>query len=79
MKVENLKIEKVKVSDKNYLIAVTDKKNRIFAAGAFEHQDEAQTAANVIHTILVKLKTLQKASPLKLDDFVRMMTAPAQA
>lgn len=79
MKVENLKIEKVKVRDDLYLIAVTDKKDRIFAAGAFDYQAEAETAANIIHTLLVKLKTLQKASPLKLDDFVRMMSAPAQA
>ena len=79
MKVENLKIEKVKVRDDLYLIAVTDKKDRVVAAGAFEHQEEAETAANIIHTLLVKQKTLQKASPLKIGDLVRTMTAPAQA
>ena len=74
-----MKVEKIKVNDELYLIAVTDKKDNVVAAGAFEHQEEAETAANIIHTVLVKQKTFQKASPLKVDDLLKMLREQASS
>lgn len=74
-----MKVEKVKVRDDLYLIAVTDKKDNVVAAGAFAHQEEAETAANIIHTICVKQKTFQKAAPRKIDDLLKMLGEQARA
>ena len=55
-----MKVEKIKLSNETYLVAVTDKNDNVAAAGAFTYQDEAETAANIIHTVLTKQKTRQK-------------------
>ena len=68
-----MKVEKIKVHDELYLIAVTDKKDHVVAAGAFAHQEDAQTAADIIHTVFSKQKTFQKATPLKVDDLLKML------
>lgn len=70
-----MKIEKIKIHDSLYLIAVTDKKGNVIAAGAFEYQEEAETAANIIHTMLVKKNEPKKGPSLKIDDIVRMLEA----
>lgn len=68
-----MNVEKVKVHDELYLIAVTDKKNNVVAAGAFAHQEDAETAADIIHTVFSKQKTFQKAQPLKVDDLLKRL------
>ena len=45
----------------------------VIAAGAFECQEEAETAANIIYTMLMKKNETKKDPSLKIDDFVRMM------
>ena len=70
-----MNIEKIKVHDELYLLAVTDKNDNVVAAGGFKYQDEAETAANIIHTLLVKQKSHQKGTPVKIDDLLKMMSA----
>lgn len=68
-----MNVEKVKVHDELYLIAVTDKKNNVVAAGAFAHQEDAETAADILHTVFSKQKTFQKAPSLKVDDLLKRL------
>ena len=70
-----MNIEKIKVSDELYLLAVTDKNDNVVAAGAFKYQEEAETAANIIHTVLTKQKSRQKTPSLKINDLLKMMSA----
>lgn len=67
-----MKIEKIKLAANCYLIAVTDEKDNVIAAGAFAYQDEAETAANIINTLLIKKDAPKK---VKLGDLVKNMTA----
>lgn len=70
-----MNIEKIKVNDDLYLIAVTDKKGHVVSAGAFAHQEDAETAANIVHTVLVKRKTFQKAAPITIDDLLKQISS----
>lgn len=70
-----MNIEHIKLSDELYLIAVTDKNDNVVAAGAFSHQEEAETAANIVHTVLAKQKSRQKTKPCKIEDLIKMMAA----
>lgn len=68
-----MNIEKIKIRDNLYLIAVMDKKGRVIAAGAFGQQEDAETAAAIVNTVFVKKN---EPSKVKLGDVIQMLSAP---
>ena len=70
-----MKIDKIKLAENCFLIAVTDEKDNVIAAGAFAYQDEAETAANIVNTLLIKKDAPKKGKAVKLGDLVKMMAA----
>lgn len=55
-----LHITKVEFTNGTRLLVVTNEKNKVLTAGAFDNPDDAETAANTIGTLLLRLDLIEK-------------------
>ena len=78
-----MKFQKIKFSSKCYAVAVTDDDDNVITAGAFENQNDADSAVNIAYTLavrcgLVEDKNYGEAPQMKLETLLALMEAQAK-
>lgn len=77
-----MKLLKVKLHEKCQLVAVADDKEVILTAGAFTSDEDAETAGNVLYTLLCNLGLLKEhcgAPRLTVEELLKETKTTAQA
>ena len=75
-----MKFQKIKFNSKCYAVAVTDDEDNVITAGAFDNQNDADSAVNIAYTLavrtgLVKDKNHGEAPQMKLNALLALMEA----
>lgn len=77
-----MKLLKVKLNKACQLVAIVDDKDVILTVGAFTSDDDAETASNVLYTLLCNLGLLKKQSDaprLTIEELLKATNTTAQA
>ncbi len=78
-----MKFQKIQFNSKCYAVAVTDDDDNVITAGAFDNQNDADSAVNIAYTLavrsgLVKDKNHGEAPQMKLDTLLALMEAQTE-
>ena len=72
-----MKLLKIELNKECHIIAAVDDANTILTTGAFTNDEDAETASDVLYTLLVNLGLLQNRqapSATKLPELLNMVT-----